>query len=59
MKPFTRLATVVFVGRMDYYPNQECMFDFCRNVMPRLRARRPRLRLRIVGADPSPAIRRV
>ena len=20
-----------FVGRMDYYPNQECMFDFCAN----------------------------
>ena len=21
--------TISFVGRMDYYPNQECMFDFC------------------------------
>ncbi len=21
--------TIAFVGRMDYYPNQECMFDFC------------------------------
>ena len=25
---------ICFVGRMDYYPNQECMFDFCRNVWP-------------------------
>ena len=23
-----------FVGRMDYYPNQECMFDFCAKTLP-------------------------
>ena len=28
--------TICFVGRMDYYPNQECMFDFCANVLPRI-----------------------
>jgi hypothetical protein len=48
---------IVFVGRMDYYPNQECMADFCANVMPLLRARRPATTLTIVGADPSPAVR--
>lgn len=51
--------TISFVGRMDYYPNQECMFGFCRNTLPLLRARRPHLRLLIVGADPSPAVRRL
>ena len=51
--------TISFVGRMDYYPNQECMFDFCANVLPRIRARRPRTRLDIVGADPSPAVRKL
>jgi sugar transferase (PEP-CTERM/EpsH1 system associated) len=51
--------TVCFVGRMDYYPNQECMFDFCANVMPALRARRPNLKLLIVGADPTPAVKRL
>ena len=51
--------TISFVGRMDYYPNQECMFDFCANVLPRIRARRPRARLDIVGADPSPAVRKL
>ena len=51
--------TICFVGRMDYYPNQECMFDFCANVLPRIQARRPKTRLRIVGADPSPAIRKL
>jgi hypothetical protein len=45
--------TICFVGRMDYYPNQECMFDFCANTLPALQARRPSLKLVIVGADPS------
>lgn len=47
---------ISFVGRMDYYPNQECMFDFCEHVLPRIRAKRPGVRLQIVGADPSPGI---
>jgi sugar transferase (PEP-CTERM/EpsH1 system associated) len=51
--------TLVFIGRMDYYPNQQCMFDFCSNVLPRLRARRPSVKLQIVGADPSPAVRQL
>ena len=48
--------TICFLGRMDYYPNQQCMFDFCANVLPQIRARRPNLKLEIVGADPSPAV---
>jgi sugar transferase (PEP-CTERM/EpsH1 system associated) len=50
---------IVFVGRMDYYPNQECMRWFCANVMPRLRQRRQKVQLAIVGADPSPAMKRL
>jgi len=49
--------TISFIGRMDYYPNQECMFDFCAGTWPLLKARRPSLKLAIVGADPSPAVR--
>jgi len=48
--------TISFVGRMDYYPNEQCMLDFCRNVFPLLRQRRPNLRLTIVGADPVPSV---
>ena len=48
--------TISFIGRMDYYPNQECMLRFCRDVWPRLKAVRPSLKLLIVGADPSPAV---
>jgi sugar transferase (PEP-CTERM/EpsH1 system associated) len=51
--------TISFVGRMDYYPNQECMFDFCARTLPLLHARRPALKLVIVGADPSPRVRRL
>jgi sugar transferase (PEP-CTERM/EpsH1 system associated) len=49
--------TIAFVGRMDYYPNQECMLDFCAHTLPLLRERRPAIKLVIVGAAPSRAIR--
>lgn len=48
-----------FIGRMDYYPNQECMFDFCSRTWPLLKARRPDMKLLIVGADPSPKVRKL
>ena len=51
--------TICFVGRMDYYPNQECMIDFCENVLPRIWARRPKTKLLIIGADPSRTIRKL
>lgn len=51
--------TICFVGRMDYYPNQECMFDFCRTTLPLLQKQRPETKLLIVGADPSPAVRKL
>jgi sugar transferase (PEP-CTERM/EpsH1 system associated) len=51
--------TICFVGRMDYYPNQECMFDFCAKTLPLIRVRRPDVKLLIVGADPSPAVRKL
>lgn len=51
--------TISFIGRMDYYPNQECMARFCEQTWPLLRARRPDMKLLIVGADPSPAMRKL
>ena len=51
--------TISFIGRMDYYPNQECMARFCASIWPQLRSRRPTLKLLIVGADPSPEMRRL
>lgn len=51
--------TMVFVGRMDYYPNQQCMFEFCATTLPLLQAKRRQLKLLIVGANPSRAVRRL
>jgi sugar transferase (PEP-CTERM/EpsH1 system associated) len=51
--------TLCFVGRMDYYPNQECMFEFCAKVLPRVQARSPQTKLLIVGADPSPEVKKL
>ena len=50
---------ISFVGRMDYYPNQEAMFGFCEKVLPLLHKHRPQLKLQIIGADPSAAVRRL
>jgi sugar transferase (PEP-CTERM/EpsH1 system associated) len=57
-EPFDR-DLISFVGRMDYYPNQQCMLEFCRTTLPLIRAQRPAAKLLIVGADPSPEIRRL
>lgn len=51
--------TICFTGRMDYYPNQQSMADFCTRTLPLLRARRPNIRLTIVGANPSHRVRRL
>ena len=51
--------TICFIGRMDYYPNEECMTSFCDRILPKVRARRRDVKLLIVGADPSPAVRRL
>jgi len=50
---------ITFVGRMDYFPNAQCMVAFCRDVLPLIRARRPGVTLTIVGASPSRAVRKL
>jgi sugar transferase (PEP-CTERM/EpsH1 system associated) len=46
--------TLSFVGRMDYYPNQQAMMDFCRDTLPLVRARVPAVKLTIIGAESLP-----
>lgn len=50
---------ISFVGRMDYFPNEQAMVDFCADVWPLLRRRRPTLKLVIVGAEPTHRVRRL
>ncbi|MCP5143091.1 MAG: TIGR03087 family PEP-CTERM/XrtA system glycosyltransferase [Gammaproteobacteria bacterium] len=51
--------SLVFVGRMDYFPNEDAVVWFCDAVMPSLRERYPETRLYIVGTDPTPAVQRL
>jgi len=48
---------VTFIGRMDYFPNQQAVLKFCADALPELQRRRPGTRFEIVGADPSDEIR--
>jgi sugar transferase (PEP-CTERM/EpsH1 system associated) len=50
---------ICFVGRMDYFPNQSCIVDFCVHVLPLIRALRPQASLTIIGADPPFAVRKL
>lgn len=50
---------LVFIGRMNYFPNEEAVLWFCSNVWKKLRARNNRLRFRIVGAKPTRAVARL
>lgn len=47
----------VFVGAMDYLPNVDAAVWFAREVWPEVHRRRPEARFRIVGREPSPAVR--
>lgn len=47
---------ICFIGRMDYYPNQQAMVNFCEKILPEIQRRRPTTTLTIVGADPSSEI---
>jgi polysaccharide biosynthesis protein PslH len=44
---------IVFHGAMDYAPNVRAVEFLARQVLPRVRARRPEAQLVIVGRDPS------
>lgn len=50
-------SLLVFTGIMRYAPNVTAAQFLAREVLPRVRARRPDARLALVGRDPSPAVR--
>lgn len=50
---------ISFVGRMDYFPNQQAVLFFCDQVFPRIREKRLSATLAIIGAEPSAEIRRL
>lgn len=48
---------VLFMGRMDYHANIDAALYFARTTWPLIHARRPELRLVIVGAQPTEQVR--
>lgn len=50
---------VVFTGAYSYAFNVDAMLHFHANILPRLRAKFPELRLLVVGAQPPPELQRL
>jgi sugar transferase (PEP-CTERM/EpsH1 system associated) len=50
---------VTFCGIMNYAPNEEAALWMARDVWPLVQAKRPDARLSLVGASPTPAVRRL
>lgn len=48
---------ICFLGRMDYFPNEDAVRWFALEVLPLIRAHRPGTRFSIVGANPGPKVR--
>ena len=44
--------TLVFFGSLNYHPNTDGLLFFLREILPRLKARHPSLKVRIVGQQP-------
>ena len=49
---------VVYVGAMDWYPNQDAVEFFLTDILPRLRRRAAEVRFVVAGRNPSEAFRR-
>jgi len=50
---------LVFTGAMDYWANIDAVTWFAESVFPRVRRSLPEARLYVVGARPSPAVRKL
>ena len=47
---------LLFVGTMNYQPNQDAIHFFCTEILPRVRAQQPSVSLSIVGLNPTQSI---
>jgi protein-tyrosine-phosphatase/glycosyltransferase involved in cell wall biosynthesis len=48
---------LVFIGSMDWHPNEDAVLHFIEAVLPRIRRQRPGARLDVVGRNPSRRLR--
>jgi glycosyltransferase involved in cell wall biosynthesis len=57
--PADRPQALIFFGNLGYFPNEAAAAFVAREVLPLIRARRPSVRLRLVGDRPSATVRRL
>jgi sugar transferase (PEP-CTERM/EpsH1 system associated) len=50
-------STIVFLGRMDYFPNIDGVHYFVRDMFPLIRQKLPSVELRIIGSNPAKSVR--
>jgi sugar transferase (PEP-CTERM/EpsH1 system associated) len=48
-----RVPTIIFMGAMDYYPNEDAVSYFALEVMPPIRKQLPTAKFIIVGSNPT------
>lgn len=56
-RPVDPVADLVFVGSMDWRPNEDGVGWFAREILPLIRKQKPDCTVAIVGRNPSPEIR--
>lgn len=52
-------GSIVFVGSMGYFPNEDAAIHLCEDVLPRLKGLSPSPKVYLVGKDPSPRVLRL
>ena len=57
--PVAERPTVAFTGDMSYFPNEEAVAFFAREVLPLIRKTVPDVRFLIVGRNPSRSVQRL
>src|SRR5262249_13751099 len=57
--PPAEAPAIGFVGDMSYFPNQQAVTNFTRDILPLVRQRVPKTRFLIVGRSPSPAVQKL
>ena len=50
-------SVIVFLGRMDYFPNIDAVRFFVRRIFPIIRRERPDTQFRIIGSNPTGGVR--
>jgi len=54
----TEPSSLVFVGSMDWLPNEDAILYFANEILPVLKKKIPDIRLTVVGRNPSPRLKK-